>query len=148
MKRIKQLQELGWGMQEICELLEELKSCMRECNTRNQTKMDQEKRIVNILNDIGIPFGLKGREYIIEGIKYGLVHKNFKITSDLYPYLESMFKTSESSVDKAIKLAIKRAAAKKKKLFYVIFNPYMKGEHIRNKEFFYGIISYLKTTQN
>ena len=146
--RLKQLQELGWGEQEIAELLVELKKTMYRAKSEEiiQTRNDLDGRILKLVNEIGISYNLLGRDYIIEGLKFAMFHDKFSMSKELYPYLADIFDSEPRRIERSVRHAIKTAFDKKSDLLLEIFS-YDVNSVASNKEFFYGLVSYLKRTE-
>ena len=142
--RLRQLEKLGWGVKEISELLEELKVSLEANDSINKMELNKEQKIISVINGLGIPFNVKGREYIIQGIKYALKHEKFRMTIELYPYISEKLKVTQTSVERAMINAIKFATERKSELFYSVFGASANKNHITNKEFICAVVSYLK----
>lgn len=67
--------------------------------------------VTNLLLEIGIPAHIKGYQYIREGIMLSFYDKNMLhyITKCLYPTIAKKYKTTSSSVERTIRLAIEVA---------------------------------------
>lgn len=72
---------------------------------------DIESDVTNIIRDIGIPANIKGYQYIREGIIMAVNDINMLnyITKLLYPTIAKKYKTTSSSVERAIRHAIEVA---------------------------------------
>ena len=70
-----------------------------------------ELDVTNLLLEIGIPAHIKGYQYIREGIMLSFYDKNMLhyITKCLYPTIAKKYKTTSSSVERAIRHAIEVA---------------------------------------
>ena len=68
----------------------------------------KEKKLIDVLNHLGMPANLKGYSYIKEAISLCSKNKNYYLhtTSCLYPKLSKIFKIKESCIEKAIRSAI------------------------------------------
>ena len=106
--RLKQLQEMGWGENEIFELLGEIINIKEgeEKDKNTQKKESLDEKIIGLVKDIGIPYNLIGRKYIIQGIKYCMDYEECKMYNDLYPYLAEVFDTKPSRIARAIRSSI------------------------------------------
>ncbi len=78
-------------------------------NLKSTTPM--EVRVTNIIHDVGVPAHIKGYQYIREAIILAVKNEDIinAITKTLYPTLASMFKTTPSRVERAIRHAIEVA---------------------------------------
>ena len=70
-----------------------------------------ESDVTEIIRDIGIPANIKGYQYIREGIIMAVNDMNMLnyITKLLYPSIAKKYKTTSSSVERAIRHAIEVA---------------------------------------
>ena len=70
-----------------------------------------ESDVTDIIRDIGIPANIKGYQYIREGIIMAVNDVNMLnyITKLLYPSIAKKYKTTSSSVERAIRHAIEVA---------------------------------------
>ncbi len=78
-------------------------------NLKSSTPM--EVRVTNIIHDVGVPAHIKGYQYIREAIMLAIKNEDIinAITKTLYPTLATMFKTTPSRVERAIRHAIEVA---------------------------------------
>ena len=69
---LEELMKMGWGPNEMAELLSSMKRRMEEIERANKQEEREriEKNLRKILMDVGIPFNLLGRKYLLEGIIY------------------------------------------------------------------------------
>jgi two-component system response regulator (stage 0 sporulation protein A) len=82
----------------------------------SKVNMDKEEKslesdVTDIIRDIGIPANIKGYQYIREGIIMAVNDANMLnyITKLLYPSIAKKYKTTSSSVERAIRHAIEVA---------------------------------------
>ena len=75
------------------------------------TEYDNQKDVTKIIRDLGIPAHIKGYQYIREGIIMAIHDVNMMnyITKLLYPTIAQKYKTTSSSVERAIRHAIEVA---------------------------------------
>ena len=87
----------------VVELGEELAPLLKERNL--------EGEVTEIIREIGIPAHIKGYQYIREGIMMAVEDPNMLnyITKLLYPTIAKKYKTTSSSVERAIRHAIEVA---------------------------------------
>lgn len=87
----------------VVELGEELAPLLKERNL--------EGKVTEIIREIGIPAHIKGYQYIREGIMMAVEDPNMLnyITKLLYPTIAKKYKTTSSSVERAIRHAIEVA---------------------------------------
>lgn len=105
-----------------------------------------EKKIFEILNDIGMPCHINGRAYTEEAIKLALNNNNISVTKELYPQIAQMFNSTPARVERSIRYAIRIAFSNsnnqaKTKYFGNIIRKHFK---ITNHAFICGIVKYLK----
>ena len=79
--------------------------------TREYTEYDMKQDVTNIIHELGIPAHIKGYQYIREGIIMAIQDVNMMnyITKLLYPTIAKKYKTTSSSVERAIRHAIEVA---------------------------------------
>jgi two-component system response regulator (stage 0 sporulation protein A) len=81
-------------------------------NTKEEYRMGSlESDVTDIIRDIGIPAHIKGYQYIREGIIMSVKDANMLnyITKLLYPTIAKKYRTTSSSVERAIRHAIEVA---------------------------------------
>lgn len=101
-KRIMQMSEEYLDDEEVIE----------ELSLNNKYEMNSlENDVTEIIRDIGIPAHIKGYQYIREGIIMSITDMNMLnyITKLLYPSIAKKYKTTSSSVERAIRHAIEVA---------------------------------------
>ena len=83
-----------------------ISECRREIDEESL-----ESRVTNMIHEIGIPAHIKGYQYIREGIMMAVNDMNMLnyITKLLYPSIAKKYKTTSSSVERAIRHAIEVA---------------------------------------
>ncbi len=102
-KRIMQIAGFSEGESEETEVVEKLNS--------NYEISSIENDVTEIIREIGIPAHIKGYQYIREGIIMAINDMNMLnfITKLLYPSIAKKYKTTSSSVERAIRHAIEVA---------------------------------------
>lgn len=80
-------------------------------NNNSKPTTPIEVRVTNIIHDVGVPAHIKGYQYIREAILLAVKDEDIinAITKTLYPTLASMFSTTPSRVERAIRHAIEVA---------------------------------------
>ena len=80
-------------------------------NNNSKPTTPMEVRVTNIIHDVGVPAHIKGYQYIREAILLAVKDEDIinAITKTLYPTLASMFSTTPSRVERAIRHAIEVA---------------------------------------
>ncbi len=92
----------------------DLDTCYRKATISEKSKktsMPLEVRVTNMIHDVGVPAHIKGYQYIREAIILAINDDEMinSITKTLYPTLASMFCTTPSRVERAIRHAIEVA---------------------------------------
>lgn len=84
---------------------------MRGKRSEEATQYDIRQDVTKIIRDLGIPAHIKGYQYIREGIIMAIKDVNMMnyITKLLYPSIAKKYKTTSSSVERAIRHAIEVA---------------------------------------
>lgn len=106
-KRIRELvknQALGT----LATGLKDVKSTYIEVDN---TKLNLEAKVTNIIHDVGVPAHIKGYQYLRDGIMMAVKDVDIinQITKQLYPDLAKKYKTTPSRVERAIRHAIEVA---------------------------------------
>lgn len=96
---VKELIEMGWGPEEFSELLNQL----RQKEKVNATQINE------FLKEVGIPYGLLGRRYLVDAIKYVMNKKGVFYLEEMYYYIADKYGKTRDSVERAIRYAIGRA---------------------------------------
>lgn len=93
-----------------CETSDEL-VCIPNRSETYKSMNNIESDVTDIIRDIGIPANIKGYQYIREGIIMSVNDANMLnyITKLLYPTIAKKYKTTSSSVERAIRHAIEVA---------------------------------------
>lgn len=106
-----------------------------------------EQKIYEILNELGVPFGVLGRQYIARAVALVFHNGRMAMTKELYPQLAEEFETTSARVERAVRHAIERvfdsgnvAAIGK---YFGANVDYGKGK-LTNTDFIYGIVEYLR----
>lgn len=105
-----------------------------------------EKRIFNLLNEIGVQCHLAGRTYLEDAIKYVYENNNIKMLG-LYQKIAKQHNTTSSKVERAIRQAIKTTFCRTEpnsinKVFGNTVDFY--SGKLPNGAFIYGAVKYLK----
>lgn len=84
---------------------------IRDSRNFDTAKYDIRQDVTKIIRDLGIPAHIKGYQYIREGIIMAIEDVNMMnyITKLLYPTIAKKYKTTSSSVERAIRHAIEVA---------------------------------------
>ena len=102
-----------------------------------------KKKIYVTLNELGVPFGLKGRDYIETAVELILNEGRMDITKELYPRIAKEFETKALRVERAIRHAIEEcfsnADPKILKEFFGNTISFQSGK-VTNLNFLHGIV--------
>lgn len=106
--RLKQMHE---RKQEILAEMSNDLICIPNKSMTDNVANNIESDVTDIIRDIGIPANIKGYQYIREGIIMAVNDVNMLnyITKLLYPSIAKKYKTTSSSVERAIRHAIEVA---------------------------------------
>lgn len=106
-----------------------------------------EQKIYEILNELGMPFGVTGRQYVVRAVVLVFQNGRMAMTKELYPQLAAEFETTSARAERAIRHAIERvfdsgnvAAIGK---YFGANVDYGKGK-LTNTDFIYGLAEYLR----
>ncbi len=77
----------------------------------DNSKLNLEAKVTNIIHDVGVPAHIKGYQYLRDGIMMAVKDVDIinQITKQLYPDLAKKYKTTPSRVERAIRHAIEVA---------------------------------------
>ena len=77
----------------------------------DNSKLNLEVEVTNIIHDVGVPAHIKGYQYLRDGIIMAVKNSDIinQITKQLYPDLAKKYKTTPSRVERAIRHAIEVA---------------------------------------
>ncbi|MBQ9277203.1 MAG: response regulator [Lachnospiraceae bacterium] len=91
--------------------LKDLKDLEKTDNKKEISLNTMENDVTDIIRELGIPANIKGYQYIREGIIMAIDDMNVLnfVTKLLYPAIAKKFKTTSSSVERAIRHAIEVA---------------------------------------
>lgn len=106
-KRIRELVK-NQTTELISPVLKDVKTTYIEVDN---SKLNLEAKVTNIIHDVGVPAHIKGYQYLRDGIIMAVndVEIINQITKQLYPDLAKKYKTTPSRVERAIRHAIEVA---------------------------------------
>lgn len=110
-----------------------------------------KNKIVDLLISLGIPTHIKGFTYLTYTIFMILTSPTpLKLTQDIYPNIAAQFKTSDGSVEAAIRNAIIKYAFgdNRTEMLYYVFPAVADKEHVTCAQFIYDIKTYLQNKYN
>lgn len=109
--RIKQVAKIKGLDQKIRQRGKEQRLERRKQKTVLDYEFNMKQDVTKIIRDLGIPAHIKGYQYIREGIIMAIEDINMMnyITKLLYPTIAKKYKTTSSSVERAIRHAIEVA---------------------------------------
>ena len=106
-----------------------------------------KKKIYEILNELGVPFYVSGREILASAIELVYEKGRMGTTTELYPTLGNLFNISPSKIEHRIRYAIERCfeSAGTESVEKIFGNTLsLKTGKLANTEFIYGVVEYLK----
>lgn len=106
-KRIRELVK-NQTIESLSPVLKDVKTTYIEVDN---SKLNLEAKVTNIIHDVGVPAHIKGYQYLRDGIIMAVndVEVINQITKQLYPDLAKKYKTTPSRVERAIRHAIEVA---------------------------------------
>ena len=106
-KRIRELVK-NQSPETLSPVLKDVKTTYIEVDN---SKLNLEAKVTNIIHDVGVPAHIKGYQYLRDGIIMAVndVDVINQITKQLYPDLAKKYKTTPSRVERAIRHAIEVA---------------------------------------
>ena len=106
-KRIRELVK-NQSTESLSPALKDVKTTYIEVEN---SKLNLEAKVTNIIHDVGVPAHIKGYQYLRDGIIMAVndVEVINQITKQLYPDLAKKYKTTPSRVERAIRHAIEVA---------------------------------------
>lgn len=108
---VTRLRQMYMKKKELESGLNDKLTCLTEKSMAHKIENTIESDVTDIIRDIGIPANIKGYQYIREGIIMAVNDVNMLnyITKLLYPTIAKKYKTTSSSVERAIRHAIEVA---------------------------------------
>lgn len=109
--RIRQMIDVGERGIDHCRNNKGENQREREQYLREDHAYNMKQDVTNIIHELGIPAHIKGYQYVREGIVMAVEDANMMnyITKLLYPTIAKKYKTTSSSVERAIRHAIEVA---------------------------------------
>lgn len=106
-----------------------------------------EEKIYDILNELGVPFNIRGRHYIMRAVE--LIYKNGRmaITKEIYPQIAKEFDTQPPRVERGIRHAVEKVFSNGNTdaiIKYFGANVSWSTDKLTNSEFIYGLVEYLR----
>ena len=99
--------------------------------------------IYRTLNELGVPFGMLGRDYIESAVELILRKGRLSMTKELYPLIAKAIDTTPICVERAIRFAIEKTfdAAEPKRLEDFFGNTVsLESCKLTNSDFIYAIV--------
>ena len=130
--------------------LEEVLIAALDKNTIEQEKCDVclEKRISNVVKELGVPANILGYRYIIYSILIIMEHpdERLSLVHEIYPDVAKKYKTTPTRVERAIRHAIEVSYSRgTQSLKEIIFGyTIAKKGKPTNGEFIYALVEFLK----
>lgn len=110
-----------------------------------------KNKIVDLLISLGIPTHIKGFTYLTYAIFTVLTSPtSLKLTQDVYPNIAVQFKTSDGSVEAAIRNAVIKYAFgdNRTEMLNYVFPSVTDKEYVTCAQFIYDIKTYLQNKYN
>lgn len=106
-KRIRELVK-NLSNESVTTVLKDVKTTYIEVDN---SQLNLEAKVTNIIHDVGVPAHIKGYQYLRDGIIMAVNDVDIinQITKQLYPDLAKKYKTTPSRVERAIRHAIEVA---------------------------------------
>ena len=141
----KEIQDLIKIVFNLSSEISKLRQLYKNEVTKKKTLTEQ---LNTLLTELGFSYSNIGREYIYASILYCIERKNadkVKVSNELYPYLGKKFNTSQGSIEKSMRYAIKNAIENDTLKLSEIFGARNSNEkrHLTNSEFLCGIVNYI-----
>lgn len=106
-----------------------------------------EEKILNILTELGVPFNVMGRRYLVRAVEIVFENEKLFMTKELYPQIAKEFDSTPARAERAIRHAIEsafyNAATSVITKYFGLGAWYRKGK-LTNSEFIYGLAEYLR----
>lgn len=105
-----------------------------------------EQKIYAVLNEVGIPHSLIGRDYIEKAIVIIKQRGRVSMSKELYPLVAKEFNSTPQRVERAIRHSIIRALENTNKdaIVKIFGNTFsFKKSKFTNTDFIFGIVRYL-----
>lgn len=147
---INELIDMGWRTEDFAELLNSLKKMVEEENKfRKQERREKiEFYARRTLEDVGIPFNLTGRRYLLTAIIYCVDRDEERIPLQLvYYHVAFKYGVSKENVERVIRYAIECAFDNYNLNLEKIFGYTVHKSRgvTKNGEFIYGLSSHVRT---
>ena len=153
-EQLDQLEALGFGPEKVSKLLDFVVELMLQPQCQNeesqQTTRDSETmhdlEVEKLLNEIGVPYRLSGREYVAEAVLYVIKNGRAGVTLTLYPYIGRKYEVSQACVERSIRTVIDVVFKTYNEKVQEIFSTTTNNQtgKVSNSEFIYGLVSYLQ----
>lgn len=147
--RLEELEDLGWGVTEIAELLEELKVAIQNGKVSKLPKQTHSDIfIANLMKEIGLGWDFFGTEYLQEILKLMLKKKtsNVILSKEIYPQIAEKFNTSVGCIERNIRTVKYYAKRHNSSLMEEIFGVNARDNvDLKNKRFILGLYEYVRS---
>ena len=142
----RRIVELNREIVKLCKIIALLESSDGlEFSKTIQPALVTAQDVEKLLTELGISYGLIGRQYLKAAIIYVLERKQkVKMCEDVYPTVARKFKTSKRAVERGIRYAITNAIKQDTfKLREIFSTAVLETGRLKNSEFIYGIIYFM-----
>lgn len=102
-----------------------------------------KEKIYRTLNELGVPFGICGRDYIEYAVELILKNGRMEITKELYPRVAKTFDAKPLNVERGIRHAVEYVFSngETKRIEDFFGNTVsLKNGKLTNSDFLYGIV--------
>lgn len=149
-RRVLELMEtIKNALVEMQELVEDggASTLVKDSEEDADPKKISEKKVSNLLKEIGIPANIKGYRYITYGVVLLSENKGESMTKFIYPGIAKEFGTTGTRVERAIRHAVEKSfyGGKWDKLKGLFGNTAsLKNGKVTNSEFLYTLVDYFE----
>lgn len=98
------------------------------------------------LNELGVPFGTLGRDYLESAVEFVLERGRMAITKELYPLIARAFGTTPTRVERAIRHSIEITFYNNQPNGIERFfgnTVSLKSGKLNNSDFIYGVVKHI-----
>ena len=106
-----------------------------------------EEKIYGILNELGVPFNVRGRQYIARAVELIYQNGRMAMTKEVYPQIAKEFGSRNTCIERGIRHAVERAFSNGNTeviIKYFGANVSWSTGKLTNSEFIYGLVEYLR----
>lgn len=148
-RNLNELINLGWSLDNLKELLTELKQLFSEKSAMKHESISNDRALAIIISDLldelGCPVDIIGRRYAEYAIKYCInASPHFpEVVKEIYPATAKEFNTTPSRVERNIRNLVEKVREKTTRNYKCIF-PHQQRCSLTNKQFIFGCANYIR----